>query len=275
MKVFISWSGPLSRRFGEALREWLPGVVQLVTPYFTPSDIEKGARWSAEIAKELSEAQIGILCITRENLHSDWILFEAGALSKSLEKSHVCPILFGITNTDLSGPLKQFQTTEFEKVEFHKLIGLINSRLGDQKLPPKTLDNVFEKWWPDLEKRVQAILADVREPEEPIRSDRDILEEILQINRLGARRSRSAGLSPGVVHDLLEKYIALHDEQVNEDGGYQSTLDSLQQMHRAVSHIVSRYAGSSDEMDKLISRFKRLSYKTRYEDEEDDADGVF
>ena len=41
MKVFISWSGQHSKKLGEALRDWLPGVLQLVTPYFTPSDIEK------------------------------------------------------------------------------------------------------------------------------------------------------------------------------------------------------------------------------------------
>ena len=94
MKVFISWSGQPSKRLGEALRDWLPGVLQLVTPYFTPSDIEKGTLWSTDIAKELSESQVGILCVTRDNIHSDWLLFEAGALSKSLEKSHVCPVLF-------------------------------------------------------------------------------------------------------------------------------------------------------------------------------------
>ncbi|CAM2185812.1 TIR domain-containing protein [Burkholderia orbicola] len=159
MKVFISWSGTQSKKLGEAIRDWLPGVIQSVTPYFTPADIEKGTRWSAEIAKELEGSQIGIICVTRDNLHSDWILFEAGALSKSLAQSHVCPILFGITNTDLAGPLKQFQTTQFEKSDFHKLISIINSHLSENKLPPKTLDVVFEKWWPDLEVKINEILA--------------------------------------------------------------------------------------------------------------------
>ena len=144
MKVFISWSGPHSKKLGEAIRDWLPGVLQLVIPYFTPSDIEKGTRWSTDIAKELEESKIGILCVTKDNLHSDWILFEAGALSKRLQKSLVCPILFGITNTDLAGPLKQFQTTEFEKNDFHKLMTVINAQLDEHKLPQKTLDIVFE-----------------------------------------------------------------------------------------------------------------------------------
>lgn len=261
MKVFISWSGDQSKRLGEAIRDWLPAVIQLVSPYFTPSDIEKGARWSTDIAKELSEAQIGILCITRDNIHSDWVLFEAGALSKSLEKAHVCPILFGITNTDLAGPLKQFQTTEFEKTDFHKLLSVINGRLGDNKLPSKTLDNVFEKWWPDLEKKVSEILAEVKQLDVPIRSDRELLEEILQLSRSRVTIGPQRPIIAAAVQDLLENYISLHDEQVSESGGYQDALDSLKLMHKAIKHISSRYKGSSEEMDKLIERFEKLTYR--------------
>jgi len=55
-KVFISWSGELSRKLGEALRTWLPGTLQYVRPYFTPDDIEKGTKWDSEIAKELESS---------------------------------------------------------------------------------------------------------------------------------------------------------------------------------------------------------------------------
>lgn len=111
MRVFISWSGEQSKQFAEALREWVPQVIQAARPYFTPNDIEKGARWLADIASELEASDLGLLCLTRDSLNSDWLLFEAGALSKSLDKSRVCPILFGISDADLTGPLKQFQNT--------------------------------------------------------------------------------------------------------------------------------------------------------------------
>ena len=84
-KVFISWSGPLSQKLGEALRNWLPSALQFVKPYFSPEDIEKGAKWGSEIAKELETSNIGVICLTRDNTEKPWILFEAGALSKSLE----------------------------------------------------------------------------------------------------------------------------------------------------------------------------------------------
>ena len=264
MKVFISWSGQLSRQLAEAIRDWLPGVMQLAVPYFTPSDIEKGTRWATDIAKELESSQVGILCITRDNLHSDWILFEAGALSKSLDKAHVCPILFGITNTDLAGPLKQFQTTEFEKADFHKLIGVINSRLGDNKLSPKTLDAVFDKWWPDLEQRVKDVMDAVGPvgPQKPVRTDRELIEEILLLSRAGSRMSSRPPISAKAISDLLEAHIELHDNQVAELGGYQDVLDILQVASKPLEHIASRYLGSSERFDVQFKQFKGLTYQS-------------
>jgi len=68
-------------------------------------DIGKGARWSALLAGELAQAKIGILCLTRDNLAAPWMLFEAGALSKTLERTFVCPYLLGLRPADLGGPL--------------------------------------------------------------------------------------------------------------------------------------------------------------------------
>jgi len=260
MKVFISWSGNQSKKLGEAIKEWLPSVLQVVVPYFTPSDIEKGTRWSTDIAKELDESQIGILCVTNDNLHSDWILFEAGALSKRFQKSHVCPILFGITNTDLAGPLKQFQTTEFEKNDFLKLISVINNQLGEHKLTQKTLDNVFEKWWPDLDSKIQEILKDVEQPDKPIRSDRELLEEILSLNRSGISSNMRSAIPTGAIKEILQTVIALHDEQVNQQGSYQDTLNTLKLMQQALLYLSRRNVGRSQELDELIARFNKLEY---------------
>lgn len=271
MKVFISWSGPHSKKLGEALRDWIPGVLQFVKPYFTPSDIEKGSTWSTDISRELSESQIGILCITRDNIHSDWILFEAGALSKSLDKSYVCPVLFGINNTDLAGPLKQFQTTEFEKNDIYRLLGVINSRIDKHKLPPKTFDTVFEKWWPDLEQRINQILGELSEPDEPIRSERELLEEILQLSRrMTSRHAVRQNLPRFVIQDLLSNYIALHDSQVAEIGGYQDTLDALKEMRKPVEYICQRYEGANKNLDEWIRRFGELSFSVPEQDEKDD-----
>ena len=264
MKVFISWSGKDSRKFGEALRDWLPAVLQFVKPYFTPSDVEKGSRWNSEIAKELESSKMGIICVTRENLHSDWVLFEAGALSKSLESSRLCPILFDIQNTDLTGPLKQFQTTEFNKNDFKKLVSAINANYGENKLQAKVLDSVFEKWWPELKTKIDIIIKKFGQDDmEPVRTERDLLEEILNLSRVTLKNMRKASpsINPDAIQELLRKYIDLHDNQVTGQGGYQDTLDGLKSMKRAIDYLAGHFRGQNHELDELIEKLKSLTFQ--------------
>ena len=87
MKVFISWSGNISWKVAVIFRNWLPSVIQSLEPYVSSEDTDKGARWSTDIAKELEDSTFGILCVTKENLEAPWLSFEAGALSKTMEKS--------------------------------------------------------------------------------------------------------------------------------------------------------------------------------------------
>ncbi len=67
MNLFISWSGQISKEIAEALTNWIPTVLQSVKPYFSPADIEKGAKWESEITKKLNESSVGIICVTTEN----------------------------------------------------------------------------------------------------------------------------------------------------------------------------------------------------------------
>ena len=96
MKIFISWSGERSEAIAKALREWFPLVLHFLQPWLSGSDIEAGERWSIEIAKELENCKFGVICITRENLGSPWILFEAGALAKSMQDGRVIPLLLDL-----------------------------------------------------------------------------------------------------------------------------------------------------------------------------------
>lgn len=274
MKVFISWSGVLSKELGEALRDWIPVVLQAVNPYFTPSDVEKGTRWSTDIARELEGSSIGILCITRENINSPWMLFEAGALSKSLEKSHVCPMLFGITNTDLAGPLKQFQTTAFDKAEMKQLITVINNRIPEGKLTAKTLETVFEKWWPDLDEKVNSILSKVDAPAEPVRSERDLLEEILQLSRLSSLRMGRPSIDHRALAELAEKYIEVHDQQASSTGTYQDALDLLKTMHAPLAYLLKHAGRGGSSLDDILERVKALDFSASEDHGESDEPDI-
>jgi len=180
VRVFISWSGETSKKLAQALNEWLPSVVQAVKPYFSPEGIAKGTRWGNEISKELEACAVGLLCMTRDNLEAPWIMFEAGALSKSLTSARVVPILFGIEPSDIEGPCEQFEAAKFSREEMQRTLAMINEMLGTETLTPSVFNTAFDKWWPDLEVKVTNVLNADNPQKVEIRKDREILEEILE-----------------------------------------------------------------------------------------------
>lgn len=46
MKVFISWSGTRSKAMANALKEWIPLIVQHAKPFVSDKDISAGDRWA-------------------------------------------------------------------------------------------------------------------------------------------------------------------------------------------------------------------------------------
>jgi len=109
----------------EALHQWLPCVLQACEPWISNSDINAGMRWNPVLSEQLAQAHFGIVCLTKENLTSPWIHFEAGALSKSVNEANVCPYLLDIQPDELMGPLAQFQAMKADKEGTRKLIGAI------------------------------------------------------------------------------------------------------------------------------------------------------
>lgn len=154
------------------------------------SDLDKGARWSSDLATQLEETSFGIICLTSENLEAPWIIFEAGALSKTLDKTFVCPYLLDVEPTDLKGPLVQFQATKAQREDTKKLIITLNHALGSSQLPQDKLEKAFDVWWPELEQKLKNIPSEKGESR-PGRPDREMLEEILELVRAEGRDSRS------------------------------------------------------------------------------------
>lgn len=248
MKVFISWSGEKSRLLAEAIRAWLPAVIQNVKPFFTPEDVEKGARWGHEISKELESSSFGIFCLTPDNITKPWIMFEAGALSKKIETARICPILFGLEKSDLEGPLVQFQAISFLYEEMYKMLIVINNALGEHKLDDAVLKNVFDMWWPRLKDNVDNILSskeDLSEEKENIRSDRDILEEVLGLLRVRPTsiQRNTPPVASKAFFDILKGVEELIDECVANDILIKvSTYNSSSRSIQAIEYLYNRVA---------------------------------
>jgi hypothetical protein len=189
MRVFISWSGERSENIAKTLRDWLPNVIQALEPWMSASDIEQGTRWSTEIAAQLQESRVGIICLTPENLKEPWILFESGALSKTLDKTYVCTYLVGLEPADLSWPLAMFQATKADEQSTRKLLHTINSALEKHALPETRLNDIFNVWWPKLAEKLAA-LPQVRTSTKPQRDERTLLEEVINLSRTQAEVSQ-------------------------------------------------------------------------------------
>ncbi len=187
MKVFISWSGNKSHKVGMIFREWLPSVIQSLEPYVSSEDIDKGARWSSDIAKELENSTFGILCVTKDNLYAPWLSFEAGALSKTMDKSFVTPFLFDIKRSEVNGPILQFQSTVFEKDDIKKLMHTLNKACGENGISSSMLDKAFEVWYPTLESELNKLKEcdenAIEIPSKEQMHSTEIIEEILELSR--------------------------------------------------------------------------------------------
>lgn len=211
MKVFISWSGTKSQEVAKILKQWIPCVIQSVDPYFSSADIDKGARWSTDIAKELKDASFGILCVTKDNLSSSWLNFEAGALSKSIEQSKVCPFLIDLKPSEITNsPILQFQMASSSKDDVLKLFTSINSNLGDMRLNEDVLCRSFETFWPKIDEALKSVssIAEVTVPAKDDKVDTQApIEEILELVRYQHKLLKSPEelLPPPYIYEVFRK----------------------------------------------------------------------
>lgn len=177
MRIFISWSGEHSRGVALALNGWLPLLLQHVKPWMSATEIEAGQRWEEQLVKGLGTSQFGILCCTRDNLAAPWLLFEAGALANALAADSVCPLLFGISPSDLSGPLARFQSKTLDREGVLEMAATINRR-SERPIAEGHLRDLFDALWPMLQERVGE-LPDGAGELPPVRPASDMLEELL------------------------------------------------------------------------------------------------
>lgn len=197
MKVFISWSGEKSNQLAEIVKKWIKQVIQSVEPFVSSQDLPKGTRWSSDIAKELQDTNFGILCVTKDNFKEPWLLFEAGALSKTIDKSYVVPLLFDVEPSDLQdSPLLQFQASSFDKKDMKKLIQTLNNSNEEDVLDEATLDEAFEVWYPKLEDKLKEISSkefdsETEKSENSTVKNQQIMEEILDLTRTNQKLLRN------------------------------------------------------------------------------------
>lgn len=192
MKIFISWSGAQAKALAKLLRTWLPMFSEQIEPWFSDDDIHAGRRWSLMIAEQLNQSDFGIICLTRESLRSSWVMFEAGALAKSLERGTVIPLLYGLDAGDVSGPLTEFQTRKVNKADMFTVVTVINEQL-QQPRSTERLKRLYDALWTDFEAELKAIPPD-EHAGEPVRSQSEVLEDLVLSVRSLENQVRSVSI---------------------------------------------------------------------------------
>ena len=197
MKVFIIWSGEKSKAVAFKLHQLISDMIQAVKPFLSLEDLDAGARWNEEIAKELSETKFGIICLTKSNTEAPYVLFEAGAVAKTVDdNTHVCPYLIDMESSDIpKGPLTQFQWKKANEEQTLELLKTINKALGDDALPESSLKRTFDKFWTDLNDVLES-LPDEATANPEKRPKEEMIEEILDEVRSMSRRITSYEVSP-------------------------------------------------------------------------------
>jgi TIR domain len=235
MKVFISWSGPRSRHVARALHDWLPDIVQYVEPWMSHENIQAGARWNPEINEQLSQTKFGIICLTPENQHQPWLVFEAGALAKTVDDdTFVVPYLIDMDKSEVKGPLAQFQYVLLDEEGSFGLVQSINKVPdNDAALPGERLEKVFRRSWPDL-KSVFDDLPDADAPIQKPRGSDEILREVLelvrdisrQVNRSSPRDRIRAELS--VLSEAERRLELARERQMQEQAAHEAVQEAAQ-----------------------------------------------
>jgi len=144
-----------------------------------------------ELAKALEVTKVGVICLTPENLFASWLLFESGALSKTVDKgTRVCTyLLAGLQPQEVPPPLGEFQATKAEKEETRQMLQDVNKSLGSP-VAEQTLNNVFDLAWPKLAAQLSALPGpETKVP--PKRELEDMVAEILDASRAAARTGQA------------------------------------------------------------------------------------
>ena len=230
MKVFISWSGKRSKALAQALHEWLPLVLHYVEPWLSEVDISAGARWADDVAKELEASNFGIICLTPENVGSPWVLFEAGALAKSIPDSRVIPLLLDLDFGDITGPLAQFQAKKLDKSGVHEVVDSINNAAGIS-VPETQVQELFNALWPKFEKAVASI-PESSSPATRTRPQAEILEDLVaSVRALDARFREFSEASPGGVQYLGESgWVRIPREPIDQLLDIDQFIDNLRRL---------------------------------------------
>lgn len=260
MKIFVSWAGTRSRVLGSCMKSWLEKDLMHGDEIFHSDDIPKGSGWHEKLTTALRACDAGIFCITPESLRSQWMLFEAGALSQIGDSPGLFAYLYGVSKID--GPLAHFQATHFDKDDSRKFIEDLAARSGTQD--KVAVLEAFDRTWATFEAKVLRLMArpigDVL-PEFPklFEGSKTFNEPFSECSdqRWAARVARIAQIRERL---SASEYAEIMSSDPYSSGAYKTLMNLLDQydMH-IVSHLIKEldFEGLTGKQKKQLERVRQ------------------
>lgn len=273
MKIFISWSGELSKKIAISIKTWLSQCIQSVEVFVSNDDIEKGDNWSVKLNDELAKTNYGIVCLTSENISAPWIHFEAGALSKLVD-SRVSTVAVDVQFAEIKGPLSSFQNTKLEKDDMHRLLKSINKNIkdnGEKSLSEEILDSSFNAFWDTFDKEVKSHLEESKKTFSNKKTTQSkelqqkALEELLQLIRSqnSTLNDPARLLPPDYLSSIIESSTSYRDIDDRTMAIVYDYIHKVIEIFRFCT-IKEKCNISSDfmmEIEKLIERLSMFDRK--------------
>lgn len=206
--IFISWSGFHTKECAIALKCILETIVfpkneTGLECFVSDEDIAAGTDWWIKIKNELTSCNLGILCVTNENINAPWIYYEAGAMASREILS--IPLLIGCGIDSLSGtPLQGKQCVIFkEQKKFIKMMEDVNDHLN--LLPSPLVKSTAQVGFKQLKKDLKSI-------ESYLENIYSINEKKIYPHNLSFVRKRTIYVSVPMASISEEEYSELHNQ---------------------------------------------------------------
>ena len=156
VQVFLSCSGEgLSNRVANSFKENVLALLQEVEPYIFWNDAFTGS-WYDKLISKLTEADFGIIFLTKDNFNSPRILFEAGAIEAGSESAsrRLMPLLINLNEGffEKDHPFATIHTFHCNQKSLFDIVEKLNSVCPhpmDLSSLEKFKIRIFDVWYQD------------------------------------------------------------------------------------------------------------------------------
>lgn len=234
-KVFITYSGTVSKAISELVHTWLRHTLHTVDLLYTPAFIKPGQRVDLLLFDLLEKANIALLIYTKEGLNCTRMVFEAGYVSKGNRDACIIPLLFGLSHKELPEPIDAFKCEVFSRNGMWRILKAINNYQGGSGVNEETLKRVFDSEWDGFARDINDVLG-------------NLSNHLLNSARLAAGLASNEGYSATATRQLLQKH---RDQEQEKERTRQAKIQ--------LQHLLKKKKGLKEQLNQLKLEIKYLT----------------